>query len=179
MQKKTTKSNMLISKLIDQKKSGLSAYRKTSSKTIFIIKSTYHDNITSSITYDFINNLPESQKKLVCVIDVPGTFEIPYAIKIILEKLKKKISKKKIIFLAVGCVIKGETKHDEYISSTVINALRNLSLEYKVAIINGIITTLTYKQAIDRAGKKYRKGKDFASSLQMIIDLIKISDSIK
>ncbi len=81
--------------------------------------------------------------------------------------------------MAVGCVIKGETKHDEYISSTVINALRNLSLEYKVPVINGIITTLTYKQAIDRAGKKYHKGKDFASSLQTIIDLIKVSDSIK
>ncbi len=178
MQKKIVKSNMLIRKLIDQKTSGFSEYRKTSGKTIFIIKSVYHDDITSSIAYDFINNLPEKHKKRVCIIDVPGTFEIPYAIKMVLDKLLKKYPKKKIVFLAVGCVIKGETKHDEYISSTVINALRNLSLEYKVPVINGIITTLTHEQAIDRAGKKYHKGKDYASSLQIILDLIKISDSI-
>ena len=73
----------------------------------------------------------------------------------------------------MGCIVKGDTKHDEYLSSTVINGLRNLSLEYKIPVINGILTTDTIQQAIDRAGKKYDKGRDFASSSLTMDEIIK------
>ena len=74
-------------------------------------------------------------------------------------------------------VSKGNTKHNEYLSSTVINGLRNLSLEYKIPVINGILTTDTIQQAINRAGTKYDKGRDFAdSSVSMHKIINKIND---
>ena len=155
-------------------KSSLEAYSKRpiKGKNIIICKSEYHREITDSITYDIINNIDTRQRKSLVILNVPGTFELPFCIKLVMDKYAKKKKKPPLIFIAVGCVIKGETKHDEYISSTVINALRNLSLEYKVPIINGIITTLNQKQAIDRAGKKYSKGSDLVDTLNSLIKLI-------
>ena len=152
----------------------LSSYSAKSlkGKEIIICKSEYHNNITESIVYDIINNLSSKQKKSLAIINAPGTFELPFCIKLILDKFAKKTSTNPLIIIAVGCVIKGETKHDEYISSTVINAIRNLSLEYKIPILNGIITTLNKKQAIDRAGTKYSKGSDLADALNSLVEVI-------
>ena len=88
------------------------------------------------------------------------------ALSLIIEKYKPKQ------ILALGCIVKGDTKHDEYLSSTVINGLRNLSLEYKIPVINGILTTDTMQQAIDRAGKKYDKGRDFSNSSVAMHEII-------
>ena len=168
MQKIKTKSNKLFKKLSSNSNFSFNDIKSLNKKSIFIIKSLYHNDITSSIAYDFIDNLKPPQRKELGLIEAPGTFEIPFMIKILLEKIKSKKLTGPITILAIGCVIKGETKHDEYIASTVINALRNLSLEYKTPIINGIITTLDMSQAKERAGTKYSKGKDFANSLNII-----------
>ena len=112
----------------------------------------------------------DKYKNKVIVFEVPGAFEIPLIIKQTLDKYRKK--NKEIYILALGCVIKGQTKHDEYISSTIINAIRNLSLEYNTLIINGRLTTLTIKQAIERAGIKQRKGKEYAEGLSVMSQLI-------
>ena len=135
----------------------------TQSETI-IISTLYHKEITGSMAYSFIKHLydppsiTKSYSGTIGFIEVPGAFELPLIAKIIIEKFKPKQ------IIALGCIIKGDTKHDEYLSSTVINGLRNLSLEYKIPVINGILTTDTIQEAIDRAGKKYDKGKDFADS---------------
>jgi 6,7-dimethyl-8-ribityllumazine synthase len=146
------------------------------SKTI-IISTSYHKEITGSIAYSFIKHLydpPSIMKSYVGdigFIEAPGAFEVPLIAKLTIEKFKPKQ------ILALGCIVKGDTKHNEYLSSTVINGLRNLSLEYKIPVINGILTTDTVQQAIDRAGKKYDKGRDFAdSSVTMHKIINKIND---
>ena len=155
-------------------KLSLETYSKRSikDKSIIICKSQYHHEITDSVTYDIINNFSTQQRKHTALVNVPGAFELPFGIKLVINKLAKKKSKNSLIIIAVGCVIKGETKHDEYISSTVINALRDLSLQYNVPIINGIITTLNKKQAIDRAGTKYSKGSDLVDTMNSLLELI-------
>ena len=172
MKKTAISKSCLYTSLKD--KVSLSSYSAKSlkGKEIIICKSEYHNNITESIVYDVINNLSSKQKKSLAIINAPGTFELPFCIKLILDKFAKKTSTNPLIIIAVGCVIKGETKHDEYISSTVINAIRNLSLEYKIPILNGIITTLNKKQAIDRAGTKYSKGSDLADALNSLVEVI-------
>mgnify|MGYP003956007925 FL=1 len=80
------------------------------------------------------------------------------------------------IVLAIGCIIKGDTKHNEYLASTIINALKNLSLEFTTPIINGVLTTENTQQAIDRAGKKYRKGCEFASNAELMINQLQKLD---
>ena len=141
------------------------------SKTI-IISTSYHKEITGSMAYSFIKHLydpPSIMKSYagdIGFIEAPGSFEVPLVAKLIIEKYKPKQ------ILALGCIVKGDTKHDEYLSSTVINGLRNLSLEYKIPVINGILTTDTMQQAIDRAGKKYDKGRDFANSSVTMHEII-------
>ncbi len=132
-------------------------------KTI-IVSSSYHKEITGSMAYSFIKHSYDHPRILMShtedigFIEAPGAFEVPLTAKLIIEKFKPKQ------ILALGCILKGDTNHDEYLSSTVINGLRNLSLEYVIPVINGILTTNTIQQAIDRAGKKYDKGRDFAYS---------------
>ena len=76
------------------------------------------------------------------------------------------------IILALGCIIKGDTKHDEYLSSSVINGLSTLSLEFEKPVINGVLTTNTEQQAIDRAGVKLRKGAEYAETRKSLLNVI-------
>ena len=179
MKKTAISKSSLYTSLDDGKLLNSYSTRSLKGREIIIFKSEYHNNITESIVYDIINNLSSKQKKSLAIINVPGTFELPFCIKLVLDKFIKKKSTNSLIIIAVGCVIKGETKHDEYISSTVINAIRNLSLEYKVPILNGIVTTLNKKQAIDRAGTKYSKGSDLVDALNSLVEIIHKIGSIK
>jgi len=96
---------------------------------------------------------------LVGTLKVPGgAFELP----LLSSKIIKKYSPK--LCLVVGCIIKGETQHYEFLSSTVTNAIRNVSFENNTPILNGILTVENEQQAIDRAGKKMDKGSEFASA---------------
>ena len=138
---------------------------------LIIVSTLYHKEITGSMVTSFLESANfDNDSDTYAIVEVPGAFELPLIIKIILEKyIPKQV-------LALGCIIKGETNHDEYLASTVINGLRNLSLEYKTPVINGVLTTNTLQQAIDRAGKKYNKGKDFADTynkMSVLLDKIK------
>jgi 6,7-dimethyl-8-ribityllumazine synthase len=79
-------------------------------------------------------------------IKVPGVFEIP----VVISKNVKKYDG----FIALGCVIKGETPHFEFISQASIGAIMRISIEHKKPIGNGIITCLNKKQAIVRSKTK-------------------------
>jgi len=79
-------------------------------------------------------------------VDVPGVFEIPVMISKHIHKMDGAI--------ALGCVIKGETPHFEFISKASIDAIMKLSIEHKKPIGNGIITCLNKKQAIVRSKTK-------------------------
>ena len=86
---------------------------------------------------------------------VPGVFEIPSVIAINIKNFDA--------FIALGCVIKGETPHFDFISKAAINGIMNLSINHKKPIMNGIITCLNKKQAKERADpKKKDKGGEAA-----------------
>ena len=85
-------------------------------------------------------------------IKVPGVFEIPVTI--------SKNIKKYDGVIALGCVIKGETPHFDFISKATINAIMKLSIENKKPIGNGIITCLNKNQAIVRSKSKGKEAAD-------------------
>ena len=86
---------------------------------------------------------------------VPGVFEIPSMIAINIEDFDA--------FIALGCVIRGETPHFDFISKAAINGIMNLSINHKKPVMNGIITCLNKKQAKERADpKKKDKGGEAA-----------------
>ena len=105
-------------------------------------------------------------KFLVHILDVPGVYEIPVAI--------KKNIKKYDGFVALGCVIKGETPHFDFICSSVFNSILDLSISYNKPIGNGIITALNFKQAEERCGKikssKPNKGLEAANAVMSILN---------
>ena len=111
-------------------------------KKILIVLADYYEDISSSLLKSAKNNLNNFSLK---VIRVPGVFEIPITI--------SKNIKNYDAFLALGCVIKGETPHFDFISSASTQSIMNLAVESKKPIGNGIITCLNMKQAKARINK--------------------------
>ena len=124
-------------------------------KKILIVLADYYNDISLSLLKSAKSNLNNFSLK---VIRVPGVFEIPVTI--------SKNIKKYDAFLALGCVIKGETPHFDFISSASTQAIMNLSVESKKPIGNGIITCLNMKQAKARG----KKGKEAAKAVISILN---------
>jgi 6,7-dimethyl-8-ribityllumazine synthase len=95
---------------------------------------------------------------------VPGTFELPFAGK----KLAQQHHLAGVICL--GCVIKGETDHDIYINTSVVNALQTLNIEFDIPFIFGVLTPNNEAQALDRAG-----GKNGNKGVEAAVTALKMS----
>ena len=124
-------------------------------KKILIVVADYYEDISSSLLNSAKSNL--SLNESFKIIRVPGVFEIPVTI--------SKNIKKYDAFVALGCVIKGETPHFDFISITTTQAIMNLSIDSKKPIGNGIITCLNTKQAKARG----RKGKEAAKAVISVL----------
>jgi len=124
-------------------------------KKILIVAADYYKDISRGL----LNSAKKELKNLFSlkIIRVPGVFEIPVTI----SKNKSRFNG----FLALGCVIKGQTPHFDFISKSTTDALMNLSVDQKKPIGNGIITCLTKKQA----QKRIKKGKEAAIAVKSIL----------
>ena len=128
-------------------------------KKICIVASEYYEDIINMLI-DGVNEAMGNHKKKfkTKIIYVPGVFEIPYVI--------SKNVKKFDAFIALGCVIKGETPHFDFISKSSIDAIMKLSIESKKPIGNGILTCLNKDQAIQRADiSNKNKGKEATNAV--------------
>lgn len=105
-----------------------------------------------------------SEKKII-IVRVPGAYEVP----LMVSHLLKSMPVSGVV--ALGCVIKGETNHDEYINHAVAQKLMDLSVSYNVPVMYGMVTTLNDPQAAARAGgEKGNKGYDAVVSLFYLLD---------
>ena len=123
-------------------------------KKILIVVANYYENIARSLLNSAKNKI--KKKCILKVINVPGAFEIPVTISKNLNKFNG--------FIALGCVIKGQTPHFDFISKATTDALMTLSITSKKPIGNGVITCLNKKQAIAR-GKKGSEAADAVLSV--------------
>ena len=123
-------------------------------KKILIVLADYYENVSSELLKSAKGNLRNFSIK---TIKVPGVFEIPVTI--------SKNIKKYDAFLALGCVIKGQTPHFDFISQASTNAIMDISVNNKKPIGNGIITCLNMKQAKARK----RKGSEAAKAVISIL----------
>ena len=131
---------------------------------ILIVSANYYESISKNLLYDAKLTLDKS-KVIYEIIDVPGVFEIPV---VIAKNIKRYDG-----FIALGCVIKGETPHFNFISKTTIEAIMKLSIESKKPIGNGILTCANIDQAkvrSDPVGTK-RKGKEAAEAMLSVLGL--------
>ena len=128
-------------------------------KKILIVMANYYEQISDGL----LNSTKEVLKEPFDLISVPGVFEIPVTI--------AKNIKKYDGFIALGCIIKGETPHFDFISKAAIGGIMKLSIENKKPIGNGIITCLNLKQALARR----KKGQEAAVALLSVLDPVKTS----
>ncbi len=133
-------------------------------KKICIVASKYYEDIINMLIDGANEAISNHKKKFKTnIIYVPGVFEIPHVI--------SKNVKKFDAFIALGCVIKGETPHFDFISKSSIDAIMKLSIESKKPIGNGILTCLNKNQAVERADKSNKnKGKEAAdAAIELLI----------
>ena len=123
-------------------------------KKILIVLADYYQHVSLSLLKSAKNNLNGFSVK---IIRVPGVFEIPVTI--------SKNIKKYDGFVALGCVIKGQTPHFDFISSATTKAIMDISVNNKKPIGNGIITCLNMKQAKARG----KKGKEAAKAVISVL----------
>tara|TARA_Y100001970_G_scaffold98104_1_gene123342 strand:+ start:142 stop:528 length:387 start_codon:yes stop_codon:yes gene_type:complete len=112
-------------------------------KKILIVLADYYKDISKGLLKSAKSRLKNSFS--IKIIKVPGVFEIPVTI--------SKNIKKFDAFVALGCVIKGQTPHFDFISHASTNAIMHLAINNKKPVGNGIITCLNMKQAKARMGK--------------------------
>lgn len=140
---------------------------------IAIIVSKWNEEITGALAEGCVKTLKQSgvKGKNITVIDVPGSFELPSAAKMMVE------NKKVDAVICLGCIIKGETRHDEYIAQAVAKGIMDLNLRYNIPFIFGVLTCDTMEQAQDRAGGKLgNKGVEAAATA---IEMIAVRNSLR
>ena len=133
-------------------------------KKICIVASKYYEDIINMLIDGANEAISNHKKKFKTnIIFVPGVFEIPHVISKNLKKFDA--------FIALGCVIKGETPHFDFISKSSIDAIMKLSIESKKPIGNGILTCFNKNQAVERADKLNKnKGKEAAdAAIELLI----------
>ena len=124
---------------------------------VLIIQSNYYKDISTALLKSAKNELKNFAN--INVISVPGVFEIP----VVISKNLKKYDG----FVALGCVIKGQTPHFDFISKSTTDAIMNISVNSKKPVGNGIITCLNKNQAIARG----KKGREAANAVKTILSL--------
>ena len=125
-------------------------------KKILLVVATYYKDISLGLIKSA--KVKFTKDYLLEIKEVPGVFEIPV---VIAKNIKKYDG-----FLALGCVIKGQTPHFDFISQATTVAIMNLSINSKKPIGNGVITCLNMKQAKDRK----RKGSEAAEAVISVLN---------
>tara|TARA_Y100000590_G_scaffold113674_1_gene129558 strand:- start:1399 stop:1794 length:396 start_codon:yes stop_codon:yes gene_type:complete len=126
-------------------------------KKILIVLADYYESIAMDLLKNTCRYLNRKNVKNYKVKEVPGVFEIPVVIS---RNIKKYDG-----FIALGCVIKGQTPHFDFISKATTDAIMKLSIDNKKPIGNGIITCLNKSQAVVRSKSKGQEAANAAISV--------------
>ncbi|HMX03638.1 MAG TPA: 6,7-dimethyl-8-ribityllumazine synthase [Chitinophagales bacterium] len=126
---------------------------------IGIVVSEWNTAITEKLYQGCYHTLThyKTPSEQIITVYVPGSFELPQAAQLLLE------SQELDAVICLGCIIKGETSHDQHIAQAVAHGVIQVGLDYSTPVIFGVLTTNDEQQAIDRAGGKHgNKGEEAA-----------------
>jgi len=142
---------------------------KDKSIKIGIVVSDWNKTITDALKEGALAVLDEAgiAENNISLHAVPGSFELPSGAAMLLDAddLMNAV-------ICLGCVIQGETRHFEFVSQAVANGIMQVSLDYKIPVVFGVLTCDTIEQALDRAGGKYgNKGAEAAYTCLKMIEL--------
>ena len=134
-------------------------------KKILVVNSNYYKDISANLLLSSKKKLLNKKFK-VSILDIPGAFEIPIAIRKNINKFDG--------FVALGCVIKGQTPHFDLLCSSLFNSILNLSIKYNKPIGNGVITALNLNQANQRSkNTKFNKPNKGSEAANAVISILK------
>ena len=127
--------------------------------------SRYYDDIADELLLGATGEL-KSARATWEVIEVPGAFELPAVLRF------ASLSGGFDGYMALGCVIRGETSHFDYICAESARALSDLAIRLQLAVGYGILTTDTREQAWERAAVNRRnKGRDTALACLRMVEI--------
>ena len=143
-----------------------------SSPHILIVEARYYDEIGEQLQKGALRRLEQAGASYE-IIQVPGAYEIPAAIKVAIRSLDFYAGRRRADgYVALGCVIRGETSHYDHVCSETARKLQDLACTYTLALGYGILTVETVDQAIERARVDGRdKGGEAA---QACLDMIEV-----
>ena len=136
---------------------------------IVIVHTQWNPGTVNKLLEGCLKILGESGMNNYKIISVPGAFEIPFAIKNFWETYQNKFEKPQV-FIALGCVLRGDTPHFEYVCRAVTDGVMHLNLSLPVRSIFGVLTVDNQQQADDRTGGIHgNKGEEAAlTALKMM-----------
>ncbi|NNM94278.1 MAG: 6,7-dimethyl-8-ribityllumazine synthase [Bacteroidia bacterium] len=144
----------------------------TAGCTIGIVTAGWHSDVTDKLLAGALETLKESgfTSSSVIIRKVPGSFEIPAAASWLIHKHAPGA------VICLGCIIRGETPHFDFIAQAVSMGIMKLNLKYNIPVIFGVLTTNTVRQALERSGGKAgNKGTEAASAA---LEMLKLKESI-
>ena len=156
--------------MASERKGGLSA----KGLRLGIVVSRFNSFITERLLSGALDALARAgaDEKKIEVVRVPGSFEIPVAAKRLAETGRYDA------LITLGCLIRGDTQHFDYLSAEVTRGIQLVAVETGVPIAFGVLTTDTLEQAIDRAGAKSgNKGAEVALTAVEMATLLKQTSS--
>ncbi len=135
---------------------------------VVIVRTEWNSAIVGELEKGCINALKKHGIKNIETLVVPGAFEIPFGIKDDWGKHKKK--SRASVYIALGCVLRGDTPHFDYVCKAVTDGVTQLNLLLPVPTIFGVLTVDNQLQAEERNGGKHgHKGEEAAiTALKMI-----------
>ena len=140
-----------------------------SNKKFAIIIAEWNDEITEPLAKGAINTLLKygALEENIIKAYVPGSYELSFGAQIFAQKPEIDA------VIAIGCVIQGETRHNDYINHAVAGGLTQVSLKFNKPVIFGVLTPNTHQQALDRAGGKHgNKGDEAAITAIKMLGLV-------
>ena len=149
------------------------SFTNASTLKVGIVIARFNDLITNKILSGCLDCLKRhgldtsELSNQVDIVGVPGSFELPIAAKTLIKK------KSYDVLIALGAVIRGETSHYDVVISEASKGISQVSNEYNVPIIFGVLTTDTMQQALERAGIKNNLGWNYALQAIEMGSLIK------
>ena len=149
------------------------SFTNASTLKVGIVIARFNDLITNKILSGCLDCLKRhgldtsELSNQVDIVWVPGSFELPIAAKTLIKK------KSFDVVIALGAVIRGETSHYDVVISEASKGISQVSNEYNIPIIFGVLTTDTMQQALERAGIKNNLGWNYALQAIEMGSLIK------
>jgi len=135
---------------------------------ILIVESRFYEDITDNLVKGAVRELQAVGAGFKRVI-VPGILEIPAAIRYAVRAMEMRATDERYAgYVTLGCAIKGETDHYDHVCREAFAGVQNLSLQYTLAVGNGILTVHNKAQAMERAEKRNFGGQAAKACLRMI-----------